>query len=205
MNLAAPAVALFTEDCLTGMRARLADGEVDTVITSPPYNRGVGYGTYNDNRSQDDYLNWMDEVGGEIHRVLSDRGSFFLNLGGSPQDPWKPWEVAQRLRGRFVLQNHIVWVKSLALATPAGDPLPGLGEHRSLGHYKPINSPRYLNGGYEFVFHFTKTGDVPLDRLAVGVPYQDKSNVARWGAVADRRCRGNVWFVPYPTDRKSVV
>jgi site-specific DNA-methyltransferase (adenine-specific) len=39
-----------------------------------------------------------------------------------------------------------------------------------------------------------------VDRAAVGVPYQDKSNVTRWrGAAADRRCRGNVWFMPYET------
>jgi site-specific DNA-methyltransferase (adenine-specific) len=51
------------------------------------------------------------------------------------------------------------------------------------------------------VFHFTKTGDVPIDRLAVGVPYQDKSNVSRWGHTEgrDRRCRGSCWFVPYET------
>ena len=41
---------------------------------------------------------------------------------------------------------------------------------------------------------------MPLDRLAVGVEYQDKSNVARWnGAKQDLRCRGNTWFVPYRT------
>ena len=47
---------------------------------------------------------------------------------------------------------------------------------------------------------------MPLDRLAIGVPYQDKSNVGRWkGAGQDLRCRGNVWFIPYKTirDRSS--
>src|SRR5439155_7350317 len=41
---------------------------------------------------------------------------------------------------------------------------------------------------------------VKLDRLAIGVPYQDKSNVTRWkGVVNDVWCRGNTWFVPYET------
>jgi len=45
-------------------------------------------------------------------------------------------------------------------------------------------------------------GDVPLDRLAVGVPYQDKTNVGRWKSAArDLRCRGNTWFIPYRTIR----
>jgi site-specific DNA-methyltransferase (adenine-specific) len=44
-------------------------------------------------------------------------------------------------------------------------------------------------------------GKVQLERLALGVPYQDKSNIARWSHTkgGDLRCRGNTWFVPYQT------
>jgi hypothetical protein len=72
---------------------------------------------------------------------------------------------------------------------------------RTFGHFKPINSPRFLNDCHEYVFHFTKSGRVELDRLALGVPYQDKSNIARWSHTRGRdlRCRGNTWFVPYET------
>ena len=39
-----------------------------------------------------------------------------------------------------------------------------------------------------------------LDRLAVGVPYADKSNINRWkNKKIDRRCAGNCWFIPYKT------
>ena len=32
------------------------------------------------------------------------------------------------------------------------------------------------------------------------MPYQDKSNVARWaGGGGGLRCRGNCWFIPYET------
>ena len=55
-----------------------------------------------------------------------------------------------------------------------------------------------------YILHLTKRGDVELDRLAIGVAYQDKSNVERWGRKLgvprrDVRCRGNTWFVPYKT------
>ena len=73
----------------------------------------------------------------------------------------------------------------------------------TLGHFKPINSPRYLNHNHEQILHFTEAGDVRLDRLAVGVPFKDKSNVARWGHARDRRCAGDVWFVPYETVRSK--
>jgi len=54
---------------------------------------------------------------------------------------------------------------------------------------------------HEFVFQFTLTGRVKLDRLSLGVKYADKSNVKRWKHTGghDLRCRGNVWFIPYPT------
>ena len=93
------------------------------------------------------------------------------------------------------------------------DPLPGQGEAdaerrvrvegglKTFGHFKPINSARFLNDCHEYVFHFTKSGRVELNRLALGVPYQDKSNISRWAHTRgnDLRCRGNTWFVPYAT------
>ena len=75
------------------------------------------------------------------------------------------------------------------------------GGLKTFGHFKPINSQRFLNDCHEYVFHFTKSGRVELNRLALGVPYQDKSNIARWSHTRgkDLRCRGNTWFVPYET------
>jgi site-specific DNA-methyltransferase (adenine-specific) len=70
----------------------------------------------------------------------------------------------------------------------------------SVGHFKPITSDRFLTGLHEYIFHFTKTNDIKLDRKAIGVPYQDKTNIERWkSATEDKRDRGNVWFIPYPT------
>jgi site-specific DNA-methyltransferase (adenine-specific) len=96
--------------------------------------------------------------------------------------------------GGFLLQNTIHWIKSIAVEDREGD-------LKSHGHFKPINSKRFLNDCHECIFHFTKTGRVELDRLAIGVPYQDKSNVARWSHTrgSDLRCRGNTWFIPYET------
>ena len=46
-----------------------------------------------------------------------------------------------------------------------------------------------------------KNGSTIIDRLAVGVPYSDKSNIKRWTHTKGRdlRCRGNNWFIPYET------
>ena len=104
------------------------------------------------------------------------------------------------MRRHFVLQNVIHWVKSIAVMREDVGNYPGLEADLVVGHYKPINSPRFVNDCQEYLFHLTHRGDVPLDRLAIGVPYRDKSNVTRWkGAGRDLHCRGNTWFLPYPT------
>lgn len=184
---------LILGDCLAGMRELAADS-VGVVVTSPPYNLDIAYGTFRDDAGRGDFLDWCAAWSAEIRRVLRPDGSFFLNLGSAPSDPWLPHELALRLRGLFELQNTLHWIKAITVETRAGAEL-------SVGHFKPINSPRYVTDGHEYVFHFTRSGRVPIDRLAVGTAYADKSNIARWGHTggADRRCRGNNWFVPYET------
>lgn len=174
--------------------ARLAPASIDLVVTSPPYNLGIRYGKFVDNARRESYLDWCERWAREIRRLLRPEGSFFLNLGAAPSNPMLPHELTLRLRQFFVLQNTIHWIKSITLPNEQGMDV-------SRGHFKPIRSPRFLNDCHEYVFHFTPHGRTPLDRLALGVPYQDKSNIARWGHTGgrDRRCRGNTWFIPYET------
>ena len=105
-----------------------------------------------------------------------------------------PNEIVIELRDFFVLQNTIHWIKSITIEDRDSNV-------RSYGHFKPINSKRFLNDCHEYIFHFTKTGHAEIDRLALGVPYQDKSNISRWSHTrgSDLRCRGNTWFIPYET------
>jgi site-specific DNA-methyltransferase (adenine-specific) len=199
-------VELWAEDCLEGLPRRVGPGRADVVVTSPPYNRGVAYGRYDDRRPRAEYLSWIGRVADAVRTALSRDGSFFLNVGGSPTDPWLPLDVAQEVRRRFVLQNVIHWVKSIAIERSLAGATPHLTGDIAVGHYKPVPSRRFLHGAQEYVFHFTHRGDVSLDRLAVGVPYQDKSNVARWrDGGRGLRCRGNTWFLPYATIRRRAT
>src|SRR5437870_1575189 len=181
------------EDCCAAM-ARLPDESVDVVVTSPPYNLGIRYSTYDDSQARTEYLDWSLQWASEVKRLLQETGSFFLNVGAVPANPLLPHELILRLSGLFVLQNTFHWIKSISIQTAKGESI-------SAGHFKPIHSGRYVTDCHEFIFHLTKTGSVPLDRLAVGVPYADKSNIARWKQTKgqDLRCRGNSWFIPYET------
>ena len=108
-------------------------------------------------------------------------------------------DIAQAARAHLQLQNTIHWIKSIAIDQDSAGAA-ALQKDLAVGHYKPINSPRFLNDCHEFVFHFTPAGRTPLDRRSIGVQYQDPSNIARWRTGgANRRCRGNAWFIPYDT------
>jgi site-specific DNA-methyltransferase (adenine-specific) len=215
-----PEFDLRRRDCVKGM-SRLPSEHVDLVVTSPPYNLGVDYKKYSDRQDRESYLRWCRGWASQVQRILKSSGSFFLNIGSAPSNPMLPHEIVIELRDLFVLQNTIHWIKSIAIdetraqtghADPHLIPLPkGEADAKrqvsarvnptTRGHFKPISSKRFLNDCHEYIFHFTTTGRVEIDRLALGVPYQDKSNIARWSHTrgSDLRCRGNTWFIPYET------
>jgi len=194
------AATFYLKDCVSGLKENIEEKSVDVVVTSPPYNIGVNYGSYNDDMPREKYLSWIEEVGVAIKRALADEGSFFLNIGNKPKDQWIAWDVASVLRKHFFLQNVIHWVKSIAISKSDVGNYPNIAGDIAVGHFKPIVSDRFLNDCHEYIFHFTKKGDAHLDKLGIGIPYQDKTNIGRWKAAKeDRRDRGNTWFIPYET------
>jgi site-specific DNA-methyltransferase (adenine-specific) len=169
-------------------------------VTSPPYNLGVSYRTYEDTLPRAQYLDWTEAWIAAAARTLAPEGSLFLNVGAKPTDPWTAMDVAMAARKHLQLQNTLHWIKSIAIEREAAGAKAALDADLAVGHYKPINSDRFVNDCHEFIFHFTPGGRTPLDRRAIGVSYQDKSNISRWNTGgADRRCRGNTWFIPYET------
>ena len=146
---------IIKEDCIKWMTSQ-SPKSIDCVITSPPYNLNVKYGGYDDSAPRKVYLVWLGEVAKAIKKVLKDKGQLFLNMGYSNSDPFVAMDVAQVFRKYFVLQNQFTWVKHIVV--------------NDFGHgqYKPITSNRYTSATTESVFHFTKKGDVAIDRLAIG-------------------------------------
>lgn len=189
----------YLGDCLDVLE-HLSPGSIDVIVTSPPYNLGVQYRSYDDTIPRDKYLEWTREWIRRAAAVLAPDGSLFLNVGAKPTEPWTAFDIAQAVRPYLRLQNTIHWVKSIAIEKALAGTRTRLDEDLAVGHYKPINSRRFLHDCHEFVFHFTPGGDTAIDRQAVGVRYQDPSNVGRWRTTASGvRCRGNTWFIPYQT------
>jgi site-specific DNA-methyltransferase (adenine-specific) len=146
---------LHLQDCIDWMNSQ-PENSIPCIITSPPYNLDIKYGTYQDDLPRDSYLKWLKDVAVAMKRVLTDNGQVFLNVGYSNTDPWVAIDVAQVFRQVFVLQNNLTWVKHIAV------------NDQGHGQYKPILSDRFASATTESIFHFTKNGNVKIDRLAIG-------------------------------------
>ena len=146
---------LHLADCIQWMNAQ-QEKSIPCIITSPPYNLDIKYGTYQDDQPRESYLKWLHDVAVAMKRILTDDGQLFLNVGYSNIDPWVAMDVAQVFRRVFVLQNNFTWVKHIAV------------NDQGYGQYKPIASDRFSSATTESIFHFTKNGDVAVDRLAIG-------------------------------------
>ena len=105
-------------DCREQMQS-LADGSVQTCVTSPPYFGLRDYGMDGQlglEPSPSDFVAAMVEVFREVHRVLADDGTLWLNLGDSygaaKQLLGIPWRVALALQDDgWCLRQDIIWHK----------------------------------------------------------------------------------------------
>ena len=164
---------IHNKDCVIGMQ-ELDEASIDLVVTSPPYNLNINYGEYNDDLPREEYLNWLGTVFTQVKRILKNNGHFFLNVGYTNIDPWVGMDVANIARSHFVLQNNFVWTKSIFV------------DGKTHGHFKPINSDRFANPTWEHLYHFSKNGDAPCNKLAVGVPYEWECNTDNSGRIRGR-------------------
>jgi site-specific DNA-methyltransferase (adenine-specific) len=201
MTIVHPTQAVAEADCRDQMRT-MAAASVACVVTSPPYNLAKPYASYDDNRPTDEYLADQGKVAELIARLLRQDGHLFLNVGSNSQHPWRSVQVAERYAAHLVLQQRIVWVKSIALdGSTLPEPLRSAMHDRQVGHFPSLNSDRFLNPVFEDVWHFTPEGRSSVARIApgVGVPYVWADQPARFGHRRELHCRGNVWHIPYKT------
>ena len=170
-------------DCLKFLETT-ADESFDVCISSPPYNLGINYRQYKDTR--EDYISWMKEVWYEVCRVLKPNGHLFLNLGYSKDNPFDVFKIAENVPWK--LQNNIIWAKAVEI------------DNRVRGYTTPHSSKRYLQNGWEHLFHFTKNGDTEIDLEWSGVPYdENNNNAASHFKKTGRKWRPttNCWHITY--------
>jgi site-specific DNA-methyltransferase (adenine-specific) len=118
-----------------------------------------------------------------LYYTMREGGLMFVNFGHLVEDKARPFRLALLIeKTGFDLQETFVWAKN---------------------HYRPIQGRRRVNNLTEFIFMFSKGLMPTIDRLAIGVPYADKTNVGRY-ATSDLKCAGNLWHIPYETIQSEV-
>ncbi len=133
---------------------------------------------------ESDGFNWplIKNVARQCHRVLRNDSLCFVNFGHLARHKSRPFKVALEFENTGLeWVDTITWVKN---------------------HYTPVQGNKRVNNLTEFIFMFAKGNSYCLDRLSVGVPYADKSNVGRYSD-KDLRCAGNVWYIPYETIQRK--
>lgn len=130
-------------------------------------------------KDEDNYDIWkIGEIFQELYRVLKPKSLFFLNFGHLADFKSRPFIAASmaQLAG-FKWNDTIVWKKT---------------------QFSPVQGKKRLNNLTEFIFLFYKENMPDLNRLSIGVPYKDKSNIGRYSD-KDLRCGGNFWEFGYET------
>lgn len=105
--------------------SEVKDGSVQLIVTSPPYNVGKNYVAYNDNRTLQDYLDYLEVVWRECKRVLCTGGRIAINVTGTWRRPYVPLHVhitEQMLGLGLLMRGVIYWDKgtSVGISTAWG-------------------------------------------------------------------------------------
>ncbi len=70
---------IYNTDCLDGLKL-IDDDSINLIVTSPPYNCGIDYDVYDDNKSWKEYLDWCNLWLKECYRVLKSDGRIAVNV-----------------------------------------------------------------------------------------------------------------------------
>lgn len=164
---------IIFEDCLTGLKG-LESNSVNLCVTSPPYADATEYGKKIECFKTENYSDWFLPIVKEIGRVLTEDGSFILNINDKIDNGFRSiyvFDLVCRIskETNLKLYERYFWYKKSGL--PTG------GEKR-------------LNDKVEYIFHFTKSkkhkaytdriripySEVTLNRMKTPIGVNDKIN-----------------------------
>lgn len=154
--------AAYVGDSLALLRA-IPDSSVNLVLTSPPY--ALHFKKEYGNVAKREYVDWFMPFAHEIRRVLTDDGSFVLNIGGSYNKG-----VPTRSLYHFRLLIELVDAGGFHLAqegfwfNPAKMPVPA--------EWVTVRRIR-IRDSVEYVWWLSKTPWPKADNRAVLKPYSE--------------------------------
>jgi len=123
-------IKIYNEDCIYTMNSTLHEKSVDLVITSPPYNNSrtshteycmktanCRYEEYDDNKTNQEYCDWICEIFHGYDRVLRENGVVLFNISYGSENPDVMLQCINDIINRtpFMCADIITWKKRSAL------------------------------------------------------------------------------------------
>ncbi|MCI4336732.1 MAG: site-specific DNA-methyltransferase [Thermoplasmata archaeon] len=177
-------------DALEALRA-MASESVHLAITSPPYNVGIAYAGYADDRGHAEYLAWLGRVWGELFRVLVPGGRFALNVAPTSIKAFRPihHDLTRGLRDLgYIMRTEIIWYKQT------------MGRRTAWGSWRSPANPHIIPS-WEYVLVFSKGSwrlpGAPADIDITAREFQDFSD-GFWSIRPERRRKGHP--APFPEE-----
>ncbi|MGI0151523.1 MAG: DNA-methyltransferase, partial [Thermoplasmata archaeon] len=129
-------------ECLRALPAE----SVHLAVTSPPYNVGIEYRGYADDRRHEEYLAWLRSVWQDLARVLVPGGRFALNVAPTSIKDFHPihHDLSADLRDLgFIMRTEIIWSKQT------------MGRRTAWGSWRSPSNPHIIPS-WEYVLVFSK-------------------------------------------------
>ncbi|HXQ95230.1 MAG TPA: site-specific DNA-methyltransferase [Thermoplasmata archaeon] len=159
------------------------------AVTSPPYNVGIAYSGYADDRHHADYLAWLKEVWRDLLRVLVPGGRFALNVAPTSIKAFRPihHELTADLRDLgYIMRTEVIWYKQT------------MGRRTAWGSWRSPSNPHIIPS-WEYVLVFSKgqwnLPGRPEDVDITGPEFQAFSD-GFWAIPPERTRRGHP--APFP-------
>jgi modification methylase len=168
---------------------RLPEASVHLAVTSPPYNVGIRYQGYADDRSYEEYLRWLRGIGRSLYRVLVPGGRFALNVAPTSIKNFRPihHDLARELQAdSYILRTEIIWYKQT------------MGRRTAGGSWRSPANPHVIPS-WEYVLVFSKESmRLDGDKAMIDIGAKEFQTISDgfWQIPPERNRRGHP--APFP-------
>lgn len=113
---------IISGNCIEILK-EIKNESIDLVVTSPPYNVGIKYDNWNDNKPEKEYRDFTENWLKEVYRTLKIGGRICLNIpvmGNNPemkksnQYLFHLPQYLEIIKKNFSLRECLTWIKSYA-------------------------------------------------------------------------------------------
>lgn len=124
---------------------------VQLIVTSPPYNVGKDYGIYDDSKSKEAYLDYLDGIWTECERVLCSGGRIAINVANLDRKPYSflcgdiVSQLNDKKKHNFQMRGDIIWDKGTSV-----------GVSTAWGSWRSASNP-ILRDVHEHILIFSKS------------------------------------------------